>query len=110
MGRRMAEDCGGAIVSKLTGSDIERLGKWCERPDGAVPYNAICRLFDDYEALRAQRDELAQLLYAMVENEDAECRHDGGGYCYSHAHDHQLDGCRVAAARAALAKLEVKNG
>jgi len=41
-------------MSDFTDADYERMAKWCERPDGTVPYNAICRLFESLRPLRAQ--------------------------------------------------------
>lgn len=44
-------------MSDFTETDRERMEKWCERPDGIVPYNAICRLFDSHEKQRRLLDD-----------------------------------------------------
>jgi hypothetical protein len=49
------------------------------------------------------RGDLVAALYSLLEEEPLECNFDGRGYCTSHHGDHQLDGCRVAKARAILA-------
>jgi len=50
--------------------------------------------------------DAVDLLRAMVDVTESDCRFDSNGYCQSHNLDHQIDGCRVAASRAFLAALE----
>lgn len=55
-----------------------------------------------FDTIVAERDALRAALRAMVEVQDEACRLDHHGYCQAHYLDHGMDGCRVAAARAAL--------
>lgn len=57
-------------------------------------------------SVEQQRDELLETLKEMLAPHEGECRFDHNGYCQEHFLDHYMDGCRVANARAAIAKVE----
>jgi hypothetical protein len=54
--------------------------------------------------MRAENERLRVALQEMIDVDDEPCSFDRNGYCLSHYFDYDADGCRVAAARAALAK------
>lgn len=82
-------------MSDFTDADRERMEKWCERPDGTTPYNAICRLFDSHTTLRArvaeleaERDRLsAQLRARGLSPAPCDvCGYNGPGYYQPETH------------------------
>jgi hypothetical protein len=56
------------------------------------------------QEMKAENERLRVALQEMIDVDDEPCSFDRNGYCQSHYFDHDADGCRVAAARAALAK------
>lgn len=59
---------------------------------------------EETKAQAVESERLREALQSMVDVDDEQCRLDHNGYCQSHYLDHDMDGCRVAIARAALAK------
>lgn len=65
------------------------------------------------EVLRNHAPAILELIRAAemcAEIQDEPCRWDHDGYCQSHNLDHQMDGCRVALLKDALAKLNGGKG
>lgn len=55
--------------------------------------------------LMAESPNLLKCLIDMVEVNDEPCRFDHKGFCQAHYLDHESEGCRVANAKAAIAKI-----
>lgn len=55
--------------------------------------------------LMAESPNLLKCLIDMVEVNDEPCRFDHKGFCQAHYLDHESEGCRVANAKAAIAKV-----
>ena len=64
------------------------------------------------EGMREAAEKYKSLVEAaelIAEVSDENCRFDYDGYCQSHNLDHQMDGCRVAKLRQALAAFKEKS-
>lgn len=90
-----------AEIQRLA-SEVANRNRRAIKGDKAVA--ALSNVHTHYEGLEAERDALLEALKAMVEVHDKACWFDHNGYCQEHCMDHVMDGCRVANARAAIAK------